>query len=61
VNEATPILTATLINSLDPEGEEDEQGFSTDESDDELLTPHDDVDVNVHEPVLGDPLTTNRS
>jgi hypothetical protein len=52
-NEATPILTATVIDSLDPEGQEEQQGFSTDESDDEFLTSHSDVDVTTPEPVSG--------
>jgi hypothetical protein len=52
-NEATPILTATVMDSLDPEGQEEQQGYSTDESDDEFLTSHSDVDVTTHEPISG--------
>lgn len=52
-NEATPISTVSLIDSLDPKGEEEQQGFSTDESDDEFLAFHSDVDVNAREPAPG--------
>ena len=50
-NETTSILTSTFIESVDPEGVEG-QDISTDESDDEFLISYNDVNVDIHEPVL---------